>query len=119
MPRPPAVSGVRWTGPEWGTWLLRRRSVVERSEGHSSDGAQVHDARPALNTDSQARESQLPHFRQQRRQPKDAHPDPTPHGARRPIYEDRASHRAPKVEYKLTPLGMALARHFAAYGSGQ
>jgi DNA-binding HxlR family transcriptional regulator len=25
----------------------------------------------------------------------------------------------PKVEYKLTPLGMALARHFAAYGSVQ
>src|SRR5580704_12316223 len=29
MPRPPAVSGVRWTGPEWRTWLLRRRSVSD------------------------------------------------------------------------------------------
>ena len=25
----PAVSGVQWTGPEWRTWLLRRRSVSD------------------------------------------------------------------------------------------
>jgi hypothetical protein len=36
MPKPPAMSGVRWTGPEWRTWLLRRRSeaiVRPRSAG--------------------------------------------------------------------------------------